>query len=516
MRTSLSRFLAFSVAGVVALTAFSEDAFADRRSSLAGNMLITDQDDIYIYPQLTLEHRNLVSFDFFPGNSLANVLGTGAENVSGQGGAIPANGNPNANPNATPNSGTNVQPANGGTNQLGPRSEDAASLPNGPASMGGAGLLLFGEENFAFGVSTHREDIYGATPSGMLGVGDLQLYGPGRQGSWGFLGYGGPLPGSATSPTASPTPIGSSAASNLGGAFLQPLQLADLLMGFSLGDSSSMGARLSIGQNSYREQRLGVDIEDQETWNTTALDLVVGFSMRGDFDLDLNLELGLAFFSDVYVTSENEPDYNDNGALAPSFSLSGRSLIDLRESIKLGVLGVIHVNSASVSDEFGVSAGSATNPESTSFSSSNFFLEAGAGPVYDLPDSTQIGAYGTVGFGSTSYSDEARTFSTNALLLPGFKLAMEHWILDWLAFRSGLSSRYYFTFQSREFESDANPNVSATSTFYEFLWSAGLGIAMGNFELNGTFQTPFVTNGPAILSGTGPGLWALLNATYKF
>jgi hypothetical protein len=518
MRTSLSRFLAFSAAGVVALTAFSDDAFADRRSSLAGNMLITDQDDIYIYPQLTLEHRNLVSLDYFPGNSLANVLGSGAENVSGQGGSSPINNSANGGTNAQ-NVGVNNQPANGTANAspsaLGPRSENAASLPNGPAQMGGAGLLLFGEENFAFGVSTHREDIYGATPSGMLGVGDLQLYGPGRQQAWSFIGYGGPIP-ATTNPTATPTPIGSSTASGGGGVFLQPLQLADILLGFSLGSNSSMGARLSVGQNTFREQRLGVDVEDQETWNTTALDLVVGFSMRGDFDLDLNLELGLAFFSDVYVTSETEPDYNDNGALAPSFSLSGRSLIDLRESIKLGVLGVVHVNSASVNDEFGVSSGSATNPNSTSFSSSNFFLEAGAGPVYDLPDATQIGAYGTIGFGSSNYSDEAQSFNTNALLLPGFKLAMEHWILDWLAFRSGLSSRYYFTFQSREFESDVNPNVSATSTFYEFLWSAGLGIAVGNFELNGTFQTPFVTNGPAILSGTGPGLWALLNATYKF
>ena len=50
MRTQLSRLLAFSVAGVTTLAAFSPDAFADRRSSLAGNMLIHDQDEVQVRP----------------------------------------------------------------------------------------------------------------------------------------------------------------------------------------------------------------------------------------------------------------------------------------------------------------------------------------------------------------------------------------------------------------------------------------------------------------------------------
>ncbi len=502
MRSKLTRLLAFTVVGFMTYGASIDEAHADRRSSLAGNLLISDQDDMYIYPQLTVDYRNLVSFDYFPGNSLSNVLSSGASPTTGQGGG-------GLDPNANNDEGD--------PNGLGPVSEDAASLPNGPIAMGGAGLLLFGDEGFAFGISTHRQDTYGATPQAFLGAGDLQLYSQPMR-SWSFLGHNSPLPLAPTQPSATPTPNGAaSTASGIPGVFLQPLQLADLLFGVSLGDTGSLGARLSIGQAIFREERLGQNVEDLESWTATAIDLVVGFSLRGAIYLDLNLELALGFFGNTYETSESsEPNYEDTASLAPSFSLSGRSIVDLRESVKLGILGVIHVNSANVNDEFGVSAGSATNPDETSYSSSNFFLEAGAGPMYQLPDKTEIAAYATVGFGTSSYSDEGRTFTTSGLLLPGFKLAMEHWILEWLTFRTGLSSRYYFAFQSREFESNADPNVSAASTFYEFLWSAGLGIAVGNFELNGTLQTPFVTNGPALLGGTGSGMWTLLNATYKF
>lgn len=511
MRSNLSRFLAFTVAGVTAFGAFQQDASADRRTSLGGNILIADQDDIYIYPQLTLEHRNLISFDYYPGSALTSVLGQSAQNTTGQGGG-----------GFTPPTNNGDQPVNNGTtepapNQIGPRSEDATGVPNGSNAMGASGLLLFGEENFAFGVASHRQDTYGATPYSFLGFGDLQLYGPAGLSTWSILGFGGVLPASTTVPSATPTPNGAaSTASGLGGVYLQPLQMADLLFGFGLGETASMGARLSIGQNMFRENRLGAAVEDLESWNTTAVDLIVGLSLRGALYLDLNLELALAFFSNSYTTSETEPDYGDSGVMAPSFSLSGRSLIDLRESVQLGVLGIIHVNSASVDDQFGVSPNSNTNPDSTTFTSANFFLETGAGPVYELPDRTLISAYGTVGFGSSSYSDEGRDFSTNALLLPGFKMSLEHWILDWLAFRTGLSSRYYFAFQSRTFESDAEPNVSASATSYELLWATGVGISLGNFELNGTLTTPFVLAGPQILGGTGPGLFTLLNATYKF
>ncbi len=39
-------------------------ALADRRSGLAGNLLIEDPDDLFAFPQLTLQHRNLIRLDY--------------------------------------------------------------------------------------------------------------------------------------------------------------------------------------------------------------------------------------------------------------------------------------------------------------------------------------------------------------------------------------------------------------------------------------------------------------------
>ena len=515
MPTQLTRFVAFSVAGLAALTLYTPEAHADRRSSLAGNMLIRDADDVYLYPQLTLEHRNLISFDYFPGIALDSVLSSGAQNVSGTGSGGSSNGDFNADFNNSANFTTTNNSTVGAPNGLGQRGEEAASVPNGPAAMGGSGLLLFGQEGFAFGIASHREEWYGASPNAFLGVGDLQLYGNSRQQAWSFLGYNGPVPGGQAIPAATPTGNGApSTAGQGGGTFLQPLQLVDLMMGFGLGETSSFGLRLSAGQSTFREERLGAGVEDFETWNTTVIDIVAGFSLRGDFDLDLGAEFGLAFFSNRYETNETEPNYLDSATLAPSFSLTARGESELQESVSLGFLGILHVNTASFNDEFGATGQTAA--DNGQFSSTNVFLEGGAGPVYKLLDNTLISAYGTVGFGSSSYKDENASFSTTGLLLPGFKAALETWLYKWLAFRTGMSSRYYFTFASRSFDSDATPNVSATSTFYEFLWSVGLGVALGNFELNGTFQTPFVTNGPFFIGGQPSGMFALLNAQYKF
>lgn len=464
MNGKSSRFLAAMLTGLLTTTV-AINAHADRRSSLAGNLLITDQDDIYIYPQLALEYRNLVSFDYYPG---ATVLG------------------------------------------LDGREEDA-ELQDGANSMGGAGLLLFGQENLAFGISTHREDQFGATPSAFLGGGDVQLYGPGRLQAWGFLGFNGPIPGGTVSPSAMGDPSGSGAIS-----VVEPLQFADVLFGFKLAPQHTMGARLSIGQHGASAERVTTDDTEKTSWNTTVINLVLGYSRRASFDLDLNLELGLAFFKNEFETTADVPNYSDSGSLAPSFSLSGRAMVPLEDKIKLGILGVLHVNSSSTDNEHG--AINPTTPDTFDTSASNFFLEAGAGPVYELPDDTTIAAYGTIGFGRSSYNLNSgdEIYTTTSLMLPGFKLAVEHWLTDWLSFRTGLATRYYFTSQDREFDDINTPNVSTSAGYYEFMWSVGLGVRMGNFELNGTLTAPFVTDGPAVLSGSENSMFALLNATYKF
>jgi len=63
---------------LVALLALSlslcSQAFADRRTSLMGNMLLIDRDDSFIYPQEMLRYNNSLSVDYGPSSGSGNAL----------------------------------------------------------------------------------------------------------------------------------------------------------------------------------------------------------------------------------------------------------------------------------------------------------------------------------------------------------------------------------------------------------------------------------------------------------
>jgi len=63
--------------GLVALgvlAAASSTAMADRRTGMAGNLLIEDKDDVFIFPNLTSTYRNLVSLDYGATDAQGNAL----------------------------------------------------------------------------------------------------------------------------------------------------------------------------------------------------------------------------------------------------------------------------------------------------------------------------------------------------------------------------------------------------------------------------------------------------------
>ena len=96
---------------------FTAEASADRRSSFSGNLLIPDADDVFIYPQLAMRYADSISFDI-------------------------------------------VSP----------------SLEAAPARPGAATLILSYADTWAFGISGHRGDFYGATAHAFTGYGDIALY----------------------------------------------------------------------------------------------------------------------------------------------------------------------------------------------------------------------------------------------------------------------------------------------------------------------------------------------------
>ena len=66
-----SRFVRISLACLL-LLAMASPSFAARRSSLAGNLLIQDTDDVFIFPHLVAMHQRHVTFDVGPDDHLGS------------------------------------------------------------------------------------------------------------------------------------------------------------------------------------------------------------------------------------------------------------------------------------------------------------------------------------------------------------------------------------------------------------------------------------------------------------
>lgn len=56
------------------LAAVSSTAHADRRTGMAGNLLIEDKDDVYAFPHLTSTYRNMVSLDYGGTDTSGNAI----------------------------------------------------------------------------------------------------------------------------------------------------------------------------------------------------------------------------------------------------------------------------------------------------------------------------------------------------------------------------------------------------------------------------------------------------------
>jgi len=81
-----SRFLRILILSAFMVSLFASAGFAARRTSLAGNLLIKDRDDVFFMPQSIRDYNRMVTFDFGTSMTLGNgglVFGTGEQVVWG-------------------------------------------------------------------------------------------------------------------------------------------------------------------------------------------------------------------------------------------------------------------------------------------------------------------------------------------------------------------------------------------------------------------------------------------------
>lgn len=133
MGSSQLRTLVVAVtAAILVVAGYAPEANADRRSALGGNLLIQDQDDVFVFPHTAGQYVRTLSLDLGLGGDAGQL---GGANRPAPGGAAP-----------------------------------------GTSNYGSAGIIL-GDDALAFGLFAHRGDIVNNLPFAATGFGDVEMLG---------------------------------------------------------------------------------------------------------------------------------------------------------------------------------------------------------------------------------------------------------------------------------------------------------------------------------------------------
>ncbi|MCA9546658.1 MAG: hypothetical protein KC613_19770, partial [Myxococcales bacterium] len=293
------------------------------------------------------------------------------------------------------------------------------------------------------------------------------------------------------------------------GSYTNPATIVDFLFGTKMGNKN-LGFRVALGHGGSSNTPDG---GDPTTDGTTVIRAgggltIPGLSLRGD----LGFDLGLAFGSDQDGGEANGSD------LAFGLGVNARFFKKMTDSMDMGIIGSLGFGMRS-------STNTSDGADNDTASLTNFNLLGGFGPVYHAGNTTVAG-YGIVGFqlesGDPSSEGEDDAFSGFGLWLPGFRIAFEHEVLEWLYFRSGMEYTWRLYSYSQEVgNSSSTAGRGSVNAFAAetgdgtFGWNAGLGIKVGNFRFDGAFSHSYLTAGPDMIGGDGD-IFMQSSATYTW
>ena len=437
----MNRQITRALVALITLSFAISVAHADRRTSLGGNMLIPDRDDVFVYPQLAVKNKY----------------------------------------------------------------NHSASIDFGNAAGVGNALLIAGpNKKSAIGVALHRSD-------SILSLGG------------GF--YNGSPEFGMVSNNIVPLNFTS-------GDSTTPLNIADLIYAMKMG-KNKLGFRVGfVGQGNE-------DTADDDHINGQGIFGVrfsAGYSMgkKGDFVFDFSNMSGSQ-------TSGDDVDLQHDANFM-NVHVGGRYFLSQKKGFKLGTL--FDINFANFGNtKYAEAFPNPDDADDVASMTTIFGLQAGLGPVYSGKVNDKAYTVAFHGhFGVSNVSTEPNDqedddeSSSMSIMFPGFNIAMEYQLLEWLVFRSGANYSYVINGSSTSsserplLDSDGNPRlndegeprtevieeVSSAHGDAAFGWNAGFGFLMGNFRIDGTLSEGFMTGGPQFIGGNANGLFGLVSATGKF
>ena len=367
--------------------------------------------------------------------------------------------------------------------QLALRYNRTLSLDMGNTDGAGNALLIAGpDKKSAIGIALHRGDAIGALGNSYMGSPEL---------------------GMLNNSNAQLTPVGQFTNA-------QPPIIADLIYARRLG-KNKFGLRLGFVAQGESQTELASD-DHSSTDSSFGFRLGAGYSLgnRGDFVLNA------AYVGGGLTGGKDEDDVEDASNLMIGFS--GRYYLGKKKNgFRMGTL-------------FDLGFFSEDNTNYTAdgdpqFNRTTINVMAGIGPVYSKPKQYKVALYGHLGLRSVSTEPNTENdddeSSQLAVMFPGFNVAMEYRVLDWLDLRGGASYSYILMGSGDRLNTPTPAyNVDKNSKSYSesdpFSWNAGFGIILERLQINGTFSHGFLTNGPQFVGGNNPGFLSMISFVGSF
>jgi len=275
--------------------------------------------------------------------------------------------------------------------------------------------------------------------------------------------------------------------------------IADLFLGMSNG----FGIRTSVSAG--LETAEAVDGSDYESTGSSAfgLELQPGYTMVKD-DYQGDFGLGLSF-THYKIAVRGEDVYT--GRLIPSVLLRHRSTIGSFADSMNWVFDVL-VTRRSYAVRH--------NPTDDKMHVGDWYSTLVLGPRFNLPNNFAVtaglkGQFEARG-GKVDGDKTPKRFGIGA---PGLLVSAELLIKDMVAVRAGVDYSVYWG-TARFYDADDELIARGRIMGQLFNWSAGLGLKLRSFQIDGTLSQQLILDGPDMLGGTTPGFLGMLSATYSW
>ncbi len=284
-----------------------------------------------------------------------------------------------------------------------------------------------------------------------------------------------------------------------------PFKLFDLLLAFRTGAGSAFGLGLSFA-HSFQMDKIDGTVETGDREMSLALTAGYSSGIGTAFRNDLGIELRFNHFKEI---SADETVHEAKPI--PSFSVIDRMIFQKPGSFAWG-LDLIF-SRRDYSAEVGRSEGKASRyvvglrigPRLT-FADRGILVAASLQALYDT--------YGGK-VEQPSGPDEPMGWQHN-FLVPGFNLATEITVFDWLLLRAAFDYVYLVGLYRYETNDPVAIDLESVDIAHRFVWSTGLGVRWKGIGFDAVFSAPLFQDGPDFIGGRGPGLFTMVSLSYTF